>query len=133
MVAMAEGVFGTVINCMDGRTQLPLNEWMKKEFGVDFVDTITEPGPNGILAKGEEFLSDSIRKRVDISVNGHGSKVIALVGHHGCAGNPGPREMQDEHTMKGIEIIKDWGFDIRVLGVYVGDDWKVQVIYDSGK
>ena len=127
---MANGSFGTVINCMDGRTQLPLNEWMRKTFDVDFVDTITEPGPNGVLAKGNEFLSKSIRKRVDISVNGHGSNVVVLVGHTGCAGNPGPREMQDEHTMKGIEVVKSWGFNARIIGVYVGEDWKVQVIHD---
>ena len=128
---MAEGNFGTVINCMDGRTQLPLNEWMRKTFGVKYVDTITEPGPNGILFKGDEFLTDSIRKRVDISVNGHGSNVIVLVGHYGCAGTPGPRKMQDEHTMKGINVVKSWDLDARILGVYVGEDWKVQVIYDS--
>ncbi len=128
---MAEGTFGTVINCMDGRTQLPLNDWMRVTFGVDHVDTITEPGPNGILAKGEGPLVDSINNRVDISVNGHGSRIIVLVGHYNCAGNPGPREMQDEHVMKGIDIIKSWNFPARILGVWVGDDWKVQVIHDS--
>lgn len=128
---MAEGTFGTVINCMDGRTQLPLNEWMRERFGVDYVDTITEPGPNGILAKGEVPLMDSIKDRVEISVNGHGSRIIVLVGHYNCAGNPGPREMQDDHVMKGIEVIKSWNYPVRILGVWVGDDWKVQTIYDS--
>jgi hypothetical protein len=128
---MAKGTFGTVINCMDGRTQLPLNEWMRDEFGVDYVDTITEPGPNGILAKGEGPLTDSIRKRVDISVNGHGSNVIALVGHYDCAGNPGPRDMQEDHVMKGIETIRSWNYPVRVIGIWVGDDWKVIKITDS--
>ncbi len=128
---MAEGSFATVINCMDGRTQLPLNEWARREFGVDHVDTITEPGPNGILAGKDRVLTESIRKRVGISVNGHGSKVIVLVGHHDCAGNPGPRGMQNDHTMKGISIIEKWGFDARMVGVYVGEDWKVEIIHDS--
>lgn len=128
---MAKGTFGTVINCMDGRTQLPLNQWMRKEFGVDYVDTITEPGPNGILARGEDTIVESIRKRVGISVNGHGSRIIVLVGHHDCAGNPGPRDMQEEHVMKGLETLIRWDLPVRVIGVWVGDDWKVEVLFDS--
>ncbi len=46
--------FATLINCMDGRVQLPVSRWIKKNFGVDFVDTITEPGPNGILANNKD-------------------------------------------------------------------------------
>lgn len=130
---MAEGTFATVINCMDGRTQIPLNEWMREKFGVDYVDTVTEPGPNGILAKGEGPLVDSIKNRVDISVNGHGSRTVVLVGHFDCAGNPGPKKMQDEHVMKGIETIKKWNLPVRILGVWVGEEWKVEVIHDSGK
>lgn len=130
---MAEGSFATVINCMDGRTQIPLNEWMRKEFDLDYVDTITEPGPNGILAKGEGPLVDSIKDRVEISVNGHGSRVIVLVGHYDCAGNPGPREMQDDHVMKGLKVIGSWNYPARILGVWVGEDWNVEVIFDSEK
>lgn len=33
--------FYTVINCMDGRTQLSENEFLRNKFGVDYVDTIT--------------------------------------------------------------------------------------------
>jgi hypothetical protein len=130
---MAEGTFGTMINCMDGRTQIPANEWMKEKFGVDYVDTITEPGPNGVLAKNDEILVKTIKDRVLISVNGHGSRVIALVGHFGCAGNPGPRDMQDEHVMKGLEVIRSWDLPVRILGLWIGEDWKVEVIYDSGE
>ncbi len=128
---MASGSFATTINCMDGRTQLPVNEWMREKFGVDYVDAITEPGPNGILASGKEPYVSTIKERVLISVNGHGSSVIVLVGHHDCAGNPGPKEMQDEHVMKGIEVIRSWDLPVRILGVWIGDDWKVEIIYDS--
>jgi len=36
--------FCTAINCMDGRTQLPVNEFMRRKLGVAYVDTITEAG-----------------------------------------------------------------------------------------
>jgi hypothetical protein len=128
---MASGSFATAINCMDGRTQLPVNSWMKEKFGVDFVDTITEPGPNGVLANNKEPLVTSIKDRVLISVNGHGSRMIALVGHHDCAGNPGPKDMQLDHMMKGIEVLRSWALPVHILGLWVGEDWKVEVVYDS--
>jgi hypothetical protein len=128
---MAEGTFGTMINCMDGRTQIPANEWMRERFGVEYVDTITEPGPNGILAANREPLVSTIKDRVLISVNGHGSRTVALIGHHDCAGNPGPREMQDDHVMKGLEVIRSWDLPVRILGLWIGEEWKVEVIYDS--
>ena len=44
--------FATAINCMDGRTQLPTINWAMKELNVDYVDSITEAGPDKILAEG---------------------------------------------------------------------------------
>jgi len=128
---MASGSFATAINCMDGRTHLPVNEWMKEKFGVDFVDTITEPGPNGVLTNNKVPLVSSIKDRVLISVNGHGSRTIALVGHHDCAGNPGPKEMQLDHVMKGVDVIRSWDLPVRMLGLWVGENWNVEVLYDS--
>jgi len=43
--------FATAINCMDGRTQEPVITWIKKNYHVDFVDMITEPGPVKYLAR----------------------------------------------------------------------------------
>ncbi len=47
--------FGTVINCMDGRVQLPVIAYLQKRFNVTYVDTITEAGPNLLLAQGEDL------------------------------------------------------------------------------
>ena len=51
---MSEKTFATAINCMDGRVQLPVTAFLKKKYGVDYVDVITEPGPNGILAANKD-------------------------------------------------------------------------------
>ena len=42
--------FACAINCMDGRVQDAVKNYMKENYGVDYVDMITEPGPNKILA-----------------------------------------------------------------------------------
>ncbi len=47
-------VFGTVINCMDGRVQFPVLEYLKHKYEVDLVDSITEAGPLKILSERSE-------------------------------------------------------------------------------
>ena len=81
--------FCTAINCMDGRVQIPVIQYLKDRFDADYVDAVTEPGPNRILAEDADTrIRQSIDRRVGISVEGHGSVGIAVVGHHDCAGNP---------------------------------------------
>ncbi len=49
-----KGIFATAINCMDGRVQIPAIEWLKRRHQIDYVDMITEPGPNKILSENRE-------------------------------------------------------------------------------
>jgi hypothetical protein len=117
---MSDYKFATTINCMDGRTQIPVIEWLKKEYVVDFVDTITEPGPNKILAEAADTTAlESIKKRVGISVNKHHSRVIAVVGHYKCAGNPSDKETQITHLFAALKTVRSWGFAAELLGLWV--------------
>ena len=43
--------FGTVINCIDGPVQEPVARWMKGVYQLDFVDTVTERGPDKVLSE----------------------------------------------------------------------------------
>ncbi len=129
---MAEGVFVTAINCMDGRVQEPIVKWMRARFGADYVDMITEPGPDKIMVAGPASGQESIKDRVLISVNGHGSRVVAMVGHHDCAGYPVSKEQHVTDVQKCIEIIQSWDLPVRILGLWVGDTWEVEVLSDSG-
>jgi len=118
--------FATAMNCIDGRTQIPVIEWMKEKYNVDYVDMITEPGVDGILAKGEnKALIESIKRRVEISVSKHNSKVVAVAGHHDCAGNPVDEETHKKHILSAIEVVKSWGFDVEVVGLWVDNNFKV--------
>ena len=99
--------FCTAINCMDGRVQLPVVEFLRRRFNVAYVDMITEPGPNRILARQSNFnLVESIFERVKISVHHHGSVGIAVVGHHDCAGNRAPLEQQNKDTLATMEFVR---------------------------
>ena len=46
--------FCTAINCMDGRVQIPVITYLKERFKADYVDVVSEPGPNRILAEGSD-------------------------------------------------------------------------------
>ena len=106
---MDSGTFGTVINCMDGRVQLPVNDWLKKRYNLDFIDTITEPGPELVLAESSDNSTiQSIKKKVEISVSRHKSNLVAIVGHMDCAGNPADSRTKQEQIMKTISTVQAW-------------------------
>ena len=111
---------------MDGRIQLPVNQYLCRRFGVRYVDTVTEPGPCAILAENsDDILVKSILGRVGISVEKHGSRGIAVVGHYDCAGNPVDMERQKEQILLCLELLKRHFKDVEVVGLYVDDHWKV--------
>jgi len=126
---MSEKGFATAINCMDGRVQLPVRDFLKKKYKVDYVDMVTEPGPDGILAANQDKLAlESIKRRVDISTGKHGSKHIAIVGHHDCVGNPVDKETHLAHIRGAIKAVELWGFNAEVIGLWVDDKWKVSEV-----
>lgn len=127
---MSSKKFVTAINCMDGRVQLPVIEWMKKQYKANYVDMITEPGPNKILAENKpSVLIDSMKQRVELSVGKHASTCIAIVGHFDCAGNPNTIATQIEQIKLGMKKIQSWGFKIPVIGLWVDNKWSVHKIF----
>ncbi len=123
---MSQSKFVTAINCMDGRVQLPVIEWMKNEFSVPYIDMITAAGPNGVLLSDAAEEIELIKAKVRVSQEAHGSEAIAIIGHHDCAGNPIPKEEKLEQIKKSMDIIHGWGFPMDVLGLYVNEDWEVE-------
>ena len=54
---MVEGKFATSVSCIDGRIQIPLAKWIKENYSVDYVDTITEPGVDKTITENSVFES----------------------------------------------------------------------------
>ena len=123
---MAEGKFGTAINCMDGRVQLPVIKFMSEMYKLDYVDMITEPGPDRIMGERDPEGVASIKKRVMISVEKHGSEIVALVAHGDCAGNPVTEEVHLGQLRKGMELMRSWELPVDIVGLWIDDkEWKV--------
>ena len=119
-----ENTFACAINCMDGRIQDTVKNYMKENYHVDYVDMVTEPGPNKILADNLDMpVIENIKKRVGISVEHHGAKAIAIVGHFGCAGNPVEKEEQIGHLKEAKKTIESFGFEAEIVLLWVGQGW----------
>ncbi|MBN9655624.1 hypothetical protein GLW00_17090 [Halobacillus litoralis] len=125
---MAEKTFATAINCMDGRVQLPVIHWMQERYGTEYIDMITEAGPTKFLLEGSEDQLAAVKTKIGISVDKHGSGVVAVVGHYNCAGNPVDRDVKAGQIKESVELVKSWGFNVDAIGLYVNDQWEVEVI-----
>ncbi len=122
-------IFCTVVNCMDGRVQTPVNTYLQGRFAAAYVDTVTEPGPNRILAEClDERTIASILERVRISVEKHGSRGIAVVGHADCSGNPNARDVQDAQTRRAVAFLAREFPDAEILGLWVDETWQVHAL-----
>jgi hypothetical protein len=117
--------FATAINCIDGRVQEPVTEFITSEFRVDYVDMITEPGPDKILSENKAFdIIESIKKRVLISVEKHKSKIVVIAGHYDCAANPAQDKEHLRQIRESVKNIKEWNLEVDIYGVWVDKDWK---------
>ena len=120
--------FGTVVTCIDGRVQEPVARWLKQTYQLDYVDVITEPGPDRFLSENGGGRVRAIRDMVDISLNAHHSNLLAIAGHHDCAANPVSTNEHLEQIRKAVQVIRFWNLPVTVVGLWVNDAWRVETV-----
>ena len=120
--------FGTVINCTDGRVQYPVMDYLKKHFEIEFFDAANEAGPLRTLCKkSDKCRLITLKEQIRTSLEDHGSKFIALVGHHDCNDNPGNRAFQESQLDESLDYLqRSFGTDITYVGLYVNEKWEVE-------
>ena len=131
------GKFATCLNCIDGRVQFPVLNWIKINYNIPFVDMITEPGIVNIFSNDHKHdkssLFESMLEKVKISLNIHNSNIIFLVGHDDCAGNPESPQVQENQIKKSVrnlkEKIKDIDPSCKIIGLWV--PLEKDLFYDS--
>jgi len=129
---MAHGKFGTAINCMDGRVQLPVINWMMAQFNLDYVDMITEPGADKVMAAGTFNQLEAVKTKAVISVEKHGSRIIVIVGHDDCAGNPATPEEHKAHLLKAVDKVLAWKLPVeKVIAVWLNKDWRAEIVAEK--
>ena len=126
--------FSTVVNCIDGRVQLPVIRYLQERLGVLYVDVVSEAGPVGVLCRAAQSEAGaSILRRVGVSVHAHGSESVAVVAHADCAGNPVGEEQQLRELAASVERLAETFPEVAVLGLWVDDSWSVTEVCGVGK
>jgi hypothetical protein len=135
--------FGTAINCIDGRVQEPVARWLRDTYHLrrhkvplrsaakprqDYVDVITEPGADKLLATGSPEALAPVREKVEISTGRHGSTLVAVAGHHDCAANPVTPEEHQEHIRAALRTLRFWNIPTTIIGLWVDDQWQVHEV-----
>ena len=124
-----EHTFATAINCIDGRVQESVIGFVKREIVADYVDLVTEPGPDKILSENKQAnIIESIKNRVTISLEKDQSKTVVVVGHYDCAANSVDVGEHHKQIKEAVETIKSWNFEVSVYGIWVGRDWQASFI-----
>jgi hypothetical protein len=123
--------FVTAINCIDGRAQIPVLDWMRLHCNVRYVDLITEPGADMLLNRGSAQAVETIRKKVIFSLQAHQSSVVAIAGHHDCLANPVTREEHWEDIKQSVQIIRSWQPWVRTVGLWVNEWGSVDLVCDT--
>jgi len=117
--------FCAAVNCIDGRVQLPVIEFLRNRFQVQYVDIISEPGPCLILAeRTDQRTVESILSRVRLSVLAHQTTELAVVAHHDCAGNPVGKSEQLEHLRQAAAYLASVLGELEVIAVWVNDKFE---------
>jgi len=118
---MKHATFATALNCMDGRAQRPVIDWIARTFGVDHVDMITEPGIVRMLEAPLPDASEHLLQKIRISREAHGSRLLVVVAHHDCAGNPVDEETQKKQLVEAGHHLKDRFPDMTVRALWLDD------------
>jgi hypothetical protein len=126
---MSYGSFATSINCIDGRVHLPVIAWLRAQYDIEYVDMVTEHGPDAILSRGDDMLSyASIKNRVGLSVKNHDSKLVVVSAHYNCEVNNGDREKIFHQVHLAVRNVESWNLGVDVIGLWVDENWHVHVL-----
>ena len=95
--------------------------------GVEYVDVVTEAGPVGVLSQDIENRDTiSIFRRIEVSINVHLAKGIAIVAHQDCAGNPLPDSEQKLQLQICQKILSKRYPQLEVIGLWFDLTGKIQ-------
>src|SRR5580698_928739 len=116
----------TCLNCMDGRVQLPVLQWIKDNYRVDFVDVITEAGMDEVLSNQEDIRE--VLRSIGISVNVNKSTRLFVVGHYDCRGNPVEEAVHRQEITSSVKRLKTHWAHLEIVGLWVNKTWSVEVV-----
>lgn len=119
--------YAIAINCIDGRIQEPVINYIKKDCGADYVDLITNDGIVNIVAG--PVYGPQFRKMVQLiqsSRKNKKSNTIYITAHHDCSGNPVSDDKQKEQLQLSKTALKlHLTIDISIKALWVDENFEV--------
>jgi len=112
------------LNCIDGRVQIPVLQWIKEHHAVDHVDLITEPGIDGLVADHDNPLIE-IKRKVSLSIKANNASQLFVVGHHDCKANPVSDDIHRKQISVAVERLTSDFPDLDIMGLWVDSQWHV--------
>lgn len=104
--------------------QLPVVEFLKRRLRVSFVDVVTEPGAVRVLAdRRDRFALKSITRRLELSLEVHAPRTIAVAAHHDCRANQTDDERQQQQLVRAVQFLGRHYGEVAVLGLWVNFAW----------
>ena len=106
--------------------QLPVLQWIKENYPVDFVDVITEAGMDNVLANQQDI--GEVLRSIKISVNINKSTRLFVVGHYDCRGNPVDENVHLQEISSAVKRLKEHWPAHEIVGLWVNSSWEVEVV-----
>lgn len=119
--------FAVCLCCIDGRIHVPLVVWTRDNYAVDFVDLVTEPGMDGLLAESGSIAPEIIAK-LDFCLEKHQAQPVLVAGHHDCLGNPVDEAAHRRHIVSSVGRLRELRPGRPVAGLWVSATGDVERI-----
>jgi len=121
--------FAAAVTCIDGRFHTVLTGWVRERFGVQHVDLITTPGASAALAARRAATTGSVLAHLAPSLEAHGTKVVVVAAHEGCAADPSDASTQRAVLPHAAAALRErLAPDTMVVAVHLGADGEVEEI-----
>ena len=121
--------FAVCLNCIDGRTQLPLLHYITNNYPVKYVDLVTEPGMIKLLT-GKKGIKVHIQQKIILSIEKHHSKILFIAAHHNCAVNQCSDAVHKEQIIQAVSRISSRIAGLTVVGLWINGNWQVEKIIE---
>lgn len=116
--------FAASIQCIDGRIHDAIFSYIRGNYDIKYIDIISEPGIDGILADENITHIDSIIRKVQVCVDVHQVKEVFLSAHYNCLANPGTKEEHLVQMNKSLEKLKAIFPDLNFHKIWIDENWE---------
>jgi hypothetical protein len=124
------------LTCADWRLhqhKVDMNARLARLLGVNGVDLVAMPGPDGLIMAGRQSEWQTAVSQVKLLIGAHAPTVVVVLAHQRCAGHPvadGDHDTDAAATAKALKAATGFAGPVRaVIAVYHSDtSWDLKLV-----